>query len=623
MRKLEGPARYVMSAMCTVLGLFHLYAAFRGSFPPYIQRGVHLLVLLPIIFLIYPATRKSPADRVTRCDLLWACAAALPSIYIVVQRSYLENRIQFVTPVTPTELILGTILILAVLEAVRRAVSPVMAGLIAVFVLYLPLGKYLPGIFYHRGFSFAKIIESIYLPTGEGVYGLLMGISATHIILFIIFGSFIFFIGAGEFFTDFSRMVAGGLVGGPAKIATLSSCLFGSISGSAVANVYATGTFSIPLMKRTGFKPEFAGAVEAAASTGGQIMPPIMGAAAFILAENLSMPYIKVALSALMPALLFYFSIWMMIDFRCRKEGLKGESRDSLPHFKEVRKRLYLFIPIVLLFGMLCLGYSPLLSCFLTILVCIVMSFFQKETYMTPKRIVLTFTDAGSSAAMVAVALAGAGIIVVSVTQTGFALTMGSMILSLAGGVKFLMLILIAVVTIILGMGMPTTAAYVITAALGVAPLIQFGINPLAAHLFIFYFAVMSNITPPVAIAAYAGANIAKSDPMKTGWEAFIVAMAGYIVPFMFVYSPILVLQEGTAAETAVACITATFGVVILAAALQGWFLGKLAWWMRGMLFAAALGLIIPGALTDLFGVAVTATIFCLQKFVYYRSAPA
>lgn len=602
MRKLKGIPAYIIAFLCTVLCVFHLYASVFGSFAPFVQRGVHFGCLLPLAFLLYPASKKNRTSSPSVFDYILAFLSVLPSLYVVVEVEYLQGRITYVTPIRTIELILGSVLILLVIEAVRRAVSPVMAGLVVIFLLYMPLGKYLPGFLYHRGFSFAKTIEAVYLTTGEGIYGLLMSTSATHVILFIIFGSFVFAIGTGEFFTEFARMIAGGSRGGPAKIATLSSCLFGTLTGSAVANVYATGTFSIPLMKKSGFKPEFAGAVEAAASTGGQIMPPIMGAAAFLLADNLSMPYIKVALAALIPAVLFYYSIWMMIEFRCRRDGISGEDRSTLPKLKEICKKFYLFAPIAILFFMLCQGYSPLLACFSTIALCFGLSFLKADTRMLPKKLVETFSDAGQNACMVAVALAGAGIIVVSVTKTGFALTLGSMILSLSHNITFFALILIAIVTIIFGMGMPTTASYVIAAALGASSLIQLGINPLAAHLFILYFAVMSNITPPVAIAAYAGANIAESDPMKTGFEAFFVAMAGYLVPFMFVFNPVLVLQNATNIQIVWAAITAVIGVTLMAAGLQRYLMVELKSIMRGLVLACAVLLIHPSVITDIIG---------------------
>ncbi len=613
MRKLTGFPAYIVKFLCIILCLFHLYASYAGSFAPFVQRGVHFACLLPLAFLLYPAFKSSSKDTPSLADYIYAFLALLPSLYVVIEKNYLQNRLAYVTPLRPVELILGTLLIFLVLEAVRRAVSRVMAGLVLIFLLYLPFGKYLPSLLYHRGLSFNRLIESIYMTTGDGVYGMLMGTSATQVVMFIIFGSFVFAIGAGEFFTDFARMLAGASRGGPAKIATLSSCLFGTLTGSAVANVYATGTFSIPLMKRCGFKPEFAGAVEAAASTGGQIMPPIMGAAAFIMADNLSTPYIKVALAALIPAVLYYYSIWMMIEFRCRKEGLNGEERSALPRWKVVRRSTYLFLPIAILFAMLVRGYSPLLACFSTIVICFALSFLKKDTYLTPKRLIDTFADAGRSACMVAVALAGAGIIVVSVTKTGFALTLGSMILSLSHNIPAVALSLIAVVTIIFGMGMPTTASYVIAAALSASSLIQLGVNPVATHMFILYFAVISNITPPVAIAAYAGANIADSDPMSTGVEAFKVAMAGYIVPFIFTFSPVLILQEAASIQIIQAIITSTIGVTLMAAGIQGFLFTRLNRWYRIALVFVALLLIYPGTFSDIAGVVFASVVILLQ----------
>lgn len=613
MRKLHGAPRYIIAVMSTILCVFHLYAAVKGSFAPFVQRGVHFGCLLPLVFLLYPATKKSNKEKPSVLDYIFTILAFLPSLYVVVEHTYLESRIIYVTPIKTIEAVLAFILVVLVLEAVRRSVSPVMAALCLVFLLYMPFGKYLPGLLYHRGFSFKKLMEATYLTTGEGIFGTLMSTSATHVILFIIFGSFVFAIGAGEFFTSFANMVAGGSRGGPAKIATLSSCLFGTLTGSAVANVYATGTFSIPMMKKSGFKPEFAGAVEAAASTGGQIMPPIMGAAAFLMADNLGIPYINVALAALIPAVLYYYSIWMMIEYRCRRDGIKGEDRANLPKLSNLIKHFYLFFPIVALFTMLCLGYSPLLACSSTIGVCFILSFLRKETRFTPKRLLDAFIDAGENAVMVAVALAGAGIIVVACTKTGLALTLGSMILSLAHNIKILVLLMIAVVTIIFGMGMPTTASYVIAAALAASPLIQLGVNPVAAHLFILYFAVMSNITPPVAIAAYAGANLAESDPMQTGIEAFNIAMAGYLVPFIFVFSPTLVLQDATIIQILWAAATATLGVTLLSAGLQKFFKAPLNGVARIIVVFAALCLIHPGIYTDVLGFAVAIVLWVLQ----------
>ncbi len=594
--------------------LFALYTACFGVFGPFIQRGIHVLFLLPLAFLLYPATKKSPKDRITLLDVVLALASFLPPLYVVLNSTHLTTRIMGITAVKPIEIVLGTILLIVVIEATRRAVAPAMSILVMVFLLYLPLGKCVPGIFGAPSFSYGKLIENTFLLSGEGLFGLLMGMSATYVIIFVLFGSFVIEVGAGEFFSDFARSIAGASRGGPAKIATLSSCLFGTLTGSAVANVYATGTFTIPLMKKRGFPPQFAGAVEAVASTGGQLMPPVMGSAAFLVAENLSLPYIKVALYALIPALLYYYALWMMIDFRCKKEGLAGEPKNELPVFWRVMKRSYQFIPVILLFYLLLRGRSPLFAGFISIVVCVALSFVSRDSWMTPHKIVKALMSGASNTIMVMVALAGANLIVVSLTKTGIALALGSIIVSFASGIVFLALVMIALFAIVLGMGVPTTAAYVIAAAIGAYPLQQLGVNPVAAHLFILYFAVISNITPPVAIAAYAAANLAKSHPLATGVEAFVVALAAYIVPFMFVYDPVLVLQ-GEMIDIVFAIISAFCGVTLLAGGCQGWFGGPTRMWVRFALIIAAVGLIMSGILTDIIGISVGAVLFLLQRY--------
>jgi TRAP transporter 4TM/12TM fusion protein len=618
----NGPVKYCVIAMGVFISLFHLYTARYGVYPPYLQRGIHLAILLPLAFLLYPATKKSPRDKITILDGILAILAFLPSLYVVLERTHLEQRLEFVTPVKNIEIVLGTIMVLLVLEAVRRAVSPVMATLVTIFLIYLPVGAYLSGALQHRGFSYSKMIEAVYLLTGEGLYGVLMGVSATHVIVFIIFGSFIEKTGIGKFFGDFARAIAGGSQGGPAKIATISSALFGTLTGSAVANVYTTGSFTIPLMKRRGFRPQFAGAVEAAASTGGQLMPPIMGAAAFIMAENLQIPYVQVALQASIIAILYYFSIVMMIHFGAQKEGLAGEPKSELPTPKQVLRDFYLFIPVALLLYLLISGYSPLYAGFTSIISAVVVSYFKKESRMTPAKIVDALVEGAKNGSMLVAAMSGAGIIVVAVTHTGLGLAFSSLVIALSGGVLFLALILVALSSIILGMGIPTTAAYIIVAALGVPALVKMGVNPFAAHMFAFYFAVISNITPPVAIAAYAGANLAGSDPMKTGVEASLIASAAYIVPFMFAYNPVLLLQ-GTGVEILQSTITAFLGVSLLAAGIQGWFKGCLEMWMRLAFIVAALGLVHWGTATDIIALVIFAVIYIIQRSKLRTETPS
>lgn len=611
-QELVGWNKFVVSLVSLGFVGFHVYTAIAGVYRPFVQRGVHLLLLLPLAFVLYPSRKGTSPDRVPGYDLFLAGLAILPSLFIILQSSRIEDRLEQADPVLPIEVVLGALALLLVLEAVRRTVTPVMTGLIVLFIAYLWLGPYLPGILHHRGFSFPRLIELFYLLTGEGLYGVLMGISATYIALFVIFGAFIEMTGAGDFIMDFARAAAGRFTGGPAKIATLSSALFGTLSGSAVANVYATGTFTIPMMKRRGYRAQFAGAVEAVASTGGQIMPPIMGAGAFVMAEFLSIAYIQVAAKAALSAILYYLALAMMIHFQCLKQGLRGEPPEQLPRVRQVLPRAYLMVPVGILLYLLIVGYSPMYACVVSVISSLAVSVLRPETRPTSAKILKACVNAAQNMVSVAMALAGASVIVAAVTHTGLGLTFASLVISASQGLLFLALIFVALTAILLGMGLPTTPSYIIASALGAPALIRMGVVPFAAHLFTFYYAIISNVTPPVAVAAYAGANVARSDPMKTGYEASALAAAGYIVPFMFVYGPALIL-EGSPTIILWAFVTATIGVVVLAGGLQGYLLLPATWYERLLMLGAAVNLIKPGILTDTVGLFLVAVGVALQ----------
>ena len=386
------------------------------------------------------------------------------------------------------------------------------------------------------------------------------------------------------------------------------------MTGSAVATVYTTGTFTIPLMKKGGFNEEFSGAVSAVASTGGQLMPPIMGAAAFLLADNLSITYGTVAAKSAIVAILYYFALFSMIHFKCLKEDIHGEEPEDLPKLKDVVKKSYLFIPIVLLLVLLLVGVSTLLSGLYATIACIVVSMFDKETRMTPKKLIKALYSGGKSSAMCMAALGGAGLIVVGVTYSGLALSFSSLVVSLSHGVKFFALLLIAVACMILGMGVPSTAAYVISSALGCRMLVRLGVSPFAAHMFVFYFSIISNITPPVAVAAYAAANVANSNPMKTGVQASLMAIVAYVVPFVAAYNPAL-LMEGTPLTIVQSTITAFIGVFVIAGAVQGYFMGNLNWLKRIILFVISFGFISVGTVTDIVGLGLLVMFIIYQKF--------
>lgn len=447
----------------------------------------------------------------------------------------------------------------------------------------------------------------MYLLAEEGIYGTLTGVSATYIFIFVLFGSFVIRSGAGDFFTKLACAIAGRLAGGPALIATISSAFFGTLSGSSVANVFGTGSFTIPLMKKIGYRPEFAGAVEAVAPTGGQYMPPIMGAAAFIMAEIVGVPYIEVALCAVISAVLYFFSVGLMVYFRARREGLCGLSSEEVPPLRETLKSSYLLIPIIALFAMLLRGYTPIMAGFIATVMTILVTWIVPRKGMKPRQIVDALIEGAKNGVLVAVAYAGTGIVVSVVTHSGLGLTFSNAMVSIAKGNIVITMLLVAIAALILGHGAPTSATYVLVATIGVGALTRLGADLIAAHLLCLYYAVIADITPPVAVAAYAGASIAKAEPFRTGVEAFLLAIAGFIVPIIFVLQPALVLR-GPFSATIQATISAIIGVTALAAGIQGWFMKRLTVGERGVLLAAA-GLLHPGLVTDIVGAVILATL--------------
>ena len=544
MRELKGIHFYIVSVICFVASMYHLYTATFGVFTPRLQRGFHLMFLLPLAFLLYPATKKSPKDRPSICDYVLSLLVFFPTIYVILENSRLQQRWELVSKVLPIEIILGLILILLVTEIIRRAVAPALAAVVGVAFIYLLFGPYLPASIAHVGFPLHRSVELLYLISDEGILGMMTGISATYVAIFILFGAFLSSTGIAEFFSDFARSLAGGARGGPAKIAVISSALFGTVSGVAVANVFATGSFTIPLMLKRGYRPQFAAAVEAVSSTGGMYMPPVMGAAAFIMAQMLSIPYIKICAYASISAFLYYLAIFYTVDIEAKKHGLKGEAKEDLPKKSEVLKKSYFLLPIIILLFLLIKGYSPLFAASWCILFCIIVALTNS---VTRKNILKVFVESmvngAKNTVMVAAALAGTGIIVAVITHTAIGLKFASLIIYLSGGKLVLAMLLIAIGAIILGTGVPATAAYILSVILGGKALIAMGVLPIAAHFFCFYFAIIACVTPPVALCAYAASSIAKSDPFKTGFEAFKLGIAGFVIPFIFVFYPGLLLQ--------------------------------------------------------------------------------
>lgn len=562
MRNLVGPLKRSVAVWSVLISLFYLYTAVFGVMQPRVQRGVHLLFLLPLSFILFPATKKSPTDRPTVLDWLLAVLSLVPALYIIYFNEPLNMRMQMVSPVETVQVVLGVINIVLIIEAIRRVVVPAMAILVGAFIAYTFVAPYLPGIFYSRPLRFARLVEMNYLLTDSGIYGAITGVTATFVAIFVIFGSFMEFTKTGEFFTNLATKVAGQGPGGPAKIAVVSSGLFGSISGVASANVYATGTFTIPLMKKLGYRPQFAGAVEAAASTGGLIMPPIMGAGAFVMSEITNIPYVTIAAAAALGAILYYVSIGLRVHFMALKDNLKSMDPSEMISWKQVAKDSYLLLPLVVLVTLLVIGYSPFGACTYSILSSFLLSFLRKDTRMTPKRLFTVFEKSGYNCIMLAVTCAGAGMVVSVVTYTGLALGIATVISSFSGGFLLPALVLVMITSLIMGMGLPCTPAYIIAVTIGGPAMIGLGIDILPAHLFVFYFAIMAEVTPPVCIASYCGAAIAGTKPLATGVEASILAIMGYIIPFVFVYNPALILNAP------LADIAATFLLMLVVSAL-------------------------------------------------------
>src|SRR5512136_584247 len=590
-REIGGREALTVTALAVGASCFHIYTTWAGFLEPRLQRAVHLGFLLPLTFLLYPATARSPKGRPSGWDWVWSALGLLSNLYILWQQPRIINRWEGSTEVLPAEVLWGAVISLLILEATRRAVSPWLSGLLALFVGYLFVGPWLPGILHHKGFTFGRAVELMYLYNEQGIYGSLTGISATVIFIFVLFGCFIIRTGLGQFFTDLAVALAGRTRGGPAKVAVVSSALYGTLSGSSVSNVYTTGSFSIPLMKQVGYRAQFAGAVEAAAGVGGMIMPPIMGVGAFVMAEMTAIPYWTIAKSAALSAILYYLGVFAMVHLEAVKMDLKPMARSEIPPPRQVLPRSYLLSPIVLLVILLVMGYTPVFSGMLAIVVSVAVAAFRAETRMGPRAIWQALRQGGCDAAMIAVAITAAGMIVAVIAQTARGLAFSSLFISLSGGWLLMTLIMVMIVDTFLGTGIPTTPSYILTVVVGGAAMMKLGVGLLPAHLFAFYFGVLADVTPPVAIAAYASAAIAGSEPMKTGFEAFKLAIGGVIVPFIFVYHPALILQ-GPWDETLWAFIVASACIILTSAALTGWFLGPTPWVERILLLAAAAGLV-------------------------------
>lgn len=573
------------------------------------QKAIHLGLVLIIFFLDYLA-KEDRKWYLKITDLFFIIASAGSLIYIMSIDSTIDLRSGVVYTY---DIVFGVLLVLALIEATRRSVGTSLAIVTGCFILYGFFGQYMPGFLAHVGMDLPRFISIVYLGT-DGIYGTAIYASASYIVLFVILGAVFNETGVGDYFTKLASRAFGRFVGGPAKIAVVASGLFGSISGSAIANVIGTGTFTIPMMKKCGFEDEYAAAVEASASTGGQIMPPVMGATAFLIAEYLGIPYFDLVKAALIPAVLFYVAILMTVDLYARKHHISGVPEDELPTWKELGKTVYLILPLVyLIISMSVLKMSVTKSGISSILMAIVCTMFSAKNRLNKEKIVKIIKGSINGAKPVAIACGVVGIIIGIVMGSGLGFRMSSVLIQVSNGNLAILLILTMVVSLIMGMGVPTTAAYLMLALLVVPALKQMNVLPLAAHLFIFYFGIISNVTPPVALAAYAAAGVARCNPTKTGFFAFKLSLSGFILPFIFVYNPVLLMQ-GSAIEIIQSLITALLGIYSLSCALEKFaFKWEISQVERVALFVSAILLVVPGTLTDVVGFVVLAAIFALK----------
>lgn len=609
----KGICGKIVAIICICFSLFQIYTGLFGALDAMIQRCIHLSFGICLVFLLCP-TKKSwvKEGRFHPIDVILAVIAMIPPIYILVNYQQLILRAGTVTPV---DAVVGLVGIIMVLEAARRIVGLPIVIVVLCFLAYGFLGPYMPGPLAHRGLTIKQMVGHLFFTT-EGVFGIPLGVSSTFIFLFILFGAYLEKTGLGKFFIDIANAIAGWASGGPAKVAVISSALQGTISGSSVANVVGSGSFTIPMMKKLGYHKNFAGAVEAAASTGGQLMPPIMGAAAFLMAEFVGIPYMEVVKAAVVPAILYFLGVFLGVHFEAKKNHLEGTPRSQLPAWTKIMKEEgHLAIPLIAIIGLLASGYTPMKAALAGIFISIGTAMLRANTRMSFWDIVDGLVKGARGALGVIIACASAGMIIGIVTKTGVGLKLASALVTVASGNFMLLLLCTMLTSLILGMGVPTTANYVITSTIAAPALIQLGVPILAAHMFVFYFGIIADITPPVALAAYAGSAISGGDPLKTGVNASKLGIAAFIIPYVFVLSPQLLGIGATFGSVLFTTITAIIGMTGISGAMIGQFYCKANVLERLILLAGGLCLIDPQTLTDIIGIAILAAVFALQYF--------
>ena len=600
-----GIFRLAIIVIAVAMGLYHMWVIAFGAPEAILFRGTHLMFAMVLVFMLHRRTASMEGQLPGPLDYVLAALAIAPVLHLFFNYEYVVTRIYYIDDLTFADMAFAVLMIVMVIEATRRVIGWALPITAIIFLLY--------GLIFAR-LEPERLLDQLFMTT-EGIFGIPLSVSAAYVLIFVLFGSFMERTGTGQLFMDFAMSLTGHTAGGPGKVAVVSSSLFGTISGSAVANVMVDGPISIPLMKRAGFPPHFAAGVEATASTGGQIMPPIMGAAAFVMAEFLSVSYAQVVIWAVIPAILYYVACFAAVHFEAKRRGLVGLPRSELPRMGIVmRERGHLFIPVLIILAVMYAGYSAPLAALAGTLACFPVAALRRSTRVnvTVANLIEAFVDGARNALAVALACACAGIVIGVVTLSGLGIVFTQFVVGLAQDTLLLALILTMVAGIVLGMGMPTTPAYIIMTALLVPALIKLGVIVPAAHMFAFYFAVLSAITPPVALAVYAAAGIAKSDLWSSGWAAVKIGAAGFIVPFMFVYEPAL-LMIGEWPVIIWRFVAACIGIMLFAAGLHGYFIVYANYWQRAVLVVAGLLLVKPDYISDAVGAALTALVVVAQ----------
>ncbi len=610
-RNLRGLFALAITATAIALSLFQLYTAGIAPLAAIYQRSIHLVLIMVLIFALYPPCKRAARDRIDIfmvIDFILILLCFVIGAYIWTQfNAIVERQGDWVT----SDVVMGAIALFLVMEATRRVIGFFMAAIAAIFLLYTYFGPWMPDLIAHKGYSVERIVTTLYLTT-EGIWGLPTGVAATFVFVFILFGAFLERTGGGDFFIDLAYALTGRMTGGPAKTAVLASGFMGSVSGSAVANVVTTGSFTIPMMKKVGYKPHVAGAVEAAASTGGQIMPPIMGAGAFLMAEFTNTSYLYIVKIAIVPALLYYLSVLFFVHFEAKKEGFKPLPREDLPRVGEtVRKGIHFLLPVFILIYVLCNNYSPMMAGFVAVISTIATAMLRRSTRLSFKDILGGLEAGAKSAVMVSIACGCAGIIVGCVSLTGLGLKFSSLVVSLSAGSPLLAILLIGLASLVLGTGLPVTASYIVLVILAGPALMDLGLPIIVAHMIVFWYSQDANVTPPVSLASFAGAGIAGASPLKTALSSWKIAKGLYIIPIVMAYRPLL--GNGPVGEVVLTMIFTAIGLIAFTSALERFLFKTLSWPETFLMGLAALALFWPDNLFSALGALLLAILAIRQ----------